>query len=461
MFWLSQCKSSNSLYNCGLYEFKQRHYQQLEAAKASSTYWRGDEYRHSWKLRRIKATNCNEVDKILKPLEHYKVMAAQSAQHTLKVLQRDINSYNQLVDKFFRGEVDRPRIPRYRKSGGLFNVIFPSQALTYRNGFVYPSISKLSKPELLCEIKLEVPEFIDINLLREIRIRPSRNEFWIDWICDDSKQPIKDSPNLDYNQAIAIDHGVKCWLSAVTTKGKSFIVEAPQLKTAIWKYQTKVKQYKQGKSNFYWDDYLDKLTSKYNLQVRDAVNKAARFVINRCLRSGIGNLVIGWNKGNKQNINLGRKNNYEVVNMPTARLIKRLEELCSEYGIKFIVTTEEYRSKASFVDDDELHQYGAKPAEWKPSGERITRDEYRTKDGRIIHADLNGAGNILRKVFDQVFDHRFYGRIRLEIIKRDALTRPKRYDVFNNLKKKYRKQTLRSPARVRLSASLDHVVTSA
>lgn len=85
----------------------------------------------------------------------------------------------------------------------------------------------------------------------------------------------------------------------------------------------------------------------------------------------------------------------------------------------------------------------------KPSGERITRDEYRTKDGRIIHADLNAAGNILRKVFDQVFDHRFYGRIKLAIIKRDALTRPKRYDVFNNLKKKYRKQTLRSPARVR------------
>lgn len=149
------------------------------------------------------------------------------------------------------------------------------------------------------KLNWKYPNLLILTGVREIKIRPSRNEFWIDWICDDSKQPIKDSPNLDYNQAIAIDHGVKCWLSAVTTKGKSFILEAPQLKTAIWKYQTKVKQYKQGKSDFYWDDYLDKLTSKYNLQVRDAVNKAARFVINRCLRSGIGNLVIGWNKGNK------------------------------------------------------------------------------------------------------------------------------------------------------------------
>ena len=195
---------------------------------------------------------------------------------------------------------------------------------------------------MLCEIKLEVPLFVDINLVREIKIRPSRGEFWIDWVCDDAKSEIANNLNLDYSHALSIDHGVKFWLSVVTTKKKSFIVEAPQLKTAIWKYQQKVKHYKQGKSSFYWDEYLDKLTAKYNLQVRDAVNKAARFIINHCLSQGIGNLVIGWNKGNKLWINLGRKNNYEIVNMPTARLIKRLEELSKEYGIKFIVTTEEY-----------------------------------------------------------------------------------------------------------------------
>ncbi|MEO1378069.1 MAG: zinc ribbon domain-containing protein [Cyanobacteria bacterium J06635_10] len=252
----------------------------------------------------------------------------------------------------------------------------------------------------------------------------------------------------------ALDHGVKFWLSAVTTQGKSFIVEAPQLKTAIWKYQTKVKQYKQGKVNFDWDDYLDKLTAKYNLQVRDAVNKAARFVVNRCLKDGIGNLVIGWNEGNKLWINLGKKNNYEVVNMPTARLIKRLEELCPEYGIRLFKTSEEYTSKASFVDNDELHQYGAKPAEWKPSGKRISRDMYRTKSGQLIHADINAACNILRKVADQIFSQPLTALIAYELIKRGALTDPKRYDIFQNLKKKYRKQTL-------LPVSLDHVVASA
>ncbi len=453
-FWEAQCRASNSLYNSALYEFKQAHYKKLELEQARSAYWVSDDYRSNWKLRQVTATNYYEVDKLLKPSEHYKLMAAQSAQQTLKEIQESITSFNKLVNLFFKGEVDKPKLPRYRKSGGLNAVTFPLQALTYKNGYVYPSVSRLSKPDLLCEIKLEIPEFVDINLVREVRVRPSRGEFWVDWICDDGKEEITNNPKLDYSHALSIDHGVKFWLSVVTTKKRSFIVEAPQLKTAIWKYQQKVKQYKEGKSNFYWDEYLDKLTAKYNLQIRDSVNKAARFVVNHCLKNGIGNLVIGWNQGNKQNINLGRKNNYEIVNMPTARLIKRLKELSKEYGIKFIVTTEEYTSKASFVDNDELHQYGAKPKEWKPSGKRISRDEYRTKNGDIIHADLNAAGNILRKVADKIFSNNLRAKIRLEVIKRGALIHPKRYDIFQNLKKRYRKQTLRS-------ATLVHGVTSA
>lgn len=388
-------------------------------------------------------------------------MAAQSAQQTLQSVQEAINSFNSLVDLFFKGEVDRPKMPQYRKSGGLYCVTFPKQALTLRNGYVYPSISQLSKPDVIGEIKLDVPDFVDFNLVREIRIRPSRGEFWIDWICDDSKEEIQHNSQLNYNEFLSIDHGVKYWLSAITTKGRSFIVEAPHLKTALHQYQDKVANHKEGKPQGYWDDYLDKLTSKRNLRVRDAVNKAARFVINRCLKDGIGNLVIGWNKGNKQNINIGKKNNYEVVSMPTARLIKRLEELCKEYGIIFHIISEEYTSKASFLDRDKLYNYGEKPVTWKPSGKRITRDEYRTKSGLILHADINAAANILRRLFNSLSGMPNIKKSR--ILKRldGVLTDPKRYDIFMNLKKKYRKQTSRSPARVRLSAFLNHVVTSA
>ncbi|MGB3656012.1 MAG: transposase [Rivularia sp. (in: cyanobacteria)] len=453
VYWTEQCQHSNSLFNCGLYEVKNHYYKQLESERRYSTYWREDDFRVSWQLKKALGVNYNVLDKLLKSNKHYRGLPAQAAQQTLKIVASSIDSFNRLVDAFFAGTVDKPKLPRYRKSSGLFAVSFPTTNLKFANGAVRLPVTSSAKPDMICDTWIDIPEFVIVEQIKVIRIRPSRGEFWCDFVIDDGKPELEVNPNLKYNQALAIDHGVKFWLSAVTTKGKSFIVEAPQLKTAIWKYQQKVKQYKKGKSGFYWDEYLDKLTAKYNLQVRDSVNKAARFVINHCLKNGIGNLVIGWNQGNKQNINLGRKNNYEVVSMPTARLIKRLEELSKEYGIKFIVTTEEYTSKASFVDDDVLHRYGEKPKEWKPSGKRISRDEYRTKDGRIIHADLNAAGNILRKVFDQVFSYRLRGKIQLELIKRDALTHPKRYSIFQNLKKKYRKQTSRRMASASVATS--------
>ncbi|MEG5055744.1 hypothetical protein QUB35_35270, partial [Microcoleus sp. B13-B6] len=52
----------------------------------------------------------------------------------------------------------------------------------------------------------------------------------------------------------------------------------------------------------------------------------------------------------------------------------------------------------NFLDGDSLPRYGEKPPEWKASGKRIKRGLYRSADGTVINADLNGSANILRKV---------------------------------------------------------------
>ncbi|WP_198648529.1 hypothetical protein [Cyanothece sp. BG0011] len=54
--------------------------------------------------------------------------------------------------------------------------------------------------------------------------------------------------------------------------------------------------------------------------MRDAINKAARFVINYCLKHQIGNIVFGWNDRQKESINIGKTNNQNFVQIPTARL---------------------------------------------------------------------------------------------------------------------------------------------
>ena len=316
-------------------------------------------------------------------------------------------------------------------------ITFPKQALIYKNGCFYPSISRETKPELITEVSLPLPEFIDADWVREVRIRPSLGEFWIDWVIDDGKKPINVNPNLDYSQAWGFDHGGTNWLTGVSTRGKSLIINGRKLKSMNQGYCRLVAKYKQGKSEFYWDANLDRIQRQRNNQMRDAINKAARFIINQCLNDRIGNLVIGWNEEQKNRHDMGKRNNQNLVAIPTGRLIERLKQLCSEYGIQFTITEEANTSVASFLDDDSLPKHGEKPATWKASGTRIKRGLYRTRLGYLVNADANAAANIIKKVATQL------GLCLVEV-GRASLRVPQRIDLFNRLDKSYRKKTLRS-----------------
>jgi hypothetical protein len=58
-------------------------------------------------------------------------------------------------------------------------------------------------------------------------------------------------------------------------------------------------------------------------------------------------------------------------------LRRKLEALCSRYGIEYLETEESYTSQASFYDRDEIPVYNAdNPAKYKFSGRRIKRGLY-------------------------------------------------------------------------------------
>lgn len=353
-------------------------------------------------------------------------------------------SANGLVKAYYKGDVDRPKLPRYRKTGGLAAVTFPAQALTLKNGQVYPSVSKETKPHLIDEISLHLPEFIDFAWVKEVTIRPNLGEFWIDWVIDDGKQPITYNPNLDYSSCWSFDHGGDNWLTGVSTGGISYIIDGRKLKAINQGYCRLVAKYKQGKSDFYWDANLDRVQRKHNNQMRDAINKAARFIVSKCLEDKTGNLIIGWNEGQKQRSKMSKRNNQNFTPIPTGRLIERLKQLCPEYGIILTVTEESYTSKSCFLSNDPLPKYGVseacpkgiKPENPKASGKRVERGLYRSGNGKLVNADANAAANIMRKVATQLD----LDLSRLARVGREALTLPKRYCLFNNLTKRYRKR---------------------
>ena len=109
-------------------------------------------------------------------------------------------------------------------------------------------------------------------------------------------------------------------------------------------------------------------------------------------------MIVGYNPGIKQEINIGRSNNQNFVQIPFWQLRQKLQALCCRYGIEYGEQEESYSSKASFYDQDQIPIYNAdNPSQQKFSGRRINRGLYRTKDRHLVSADINGSANILVK----------------------------------------------------------------
>ncbi len=427
------CEHSNNLSNSTLYLIRQRHFESCPIR----TYFDKDGFYRTSRQDRLVKVSYSELCKLMKEDYFYKVLGGQCAQQTLKSVVESLKSYNGLLKGFWKGEVDRPRLPNYRKKGGLSAITYPSQAVSFdlETGECILPISRELNQDLksdlrLTEVRIKGCANIKISQIAEIRIVPQNQQFYAEYVYQTNPVQLI---NLDYSLALGIDHGVTNWLTCLSNQGQSFMVDGRKIKSINQGYNRQVAKLKKGKPAKYWDERLSNITDQRNNQIRDAINKAARLVINYCLSHRIGNIVFGWNTGQKDGIDIGKKNNQNFVQIPTARLKKRIEELCSYYGIVFTETEESYTSRSSFLDNDLLPKFGEKPASVKFSGKRIKRGLYQIKNGQTVNADTHGAANILKKVKTQL-------NLDLTKVCRGALTLPKRYDLYKNLNKLYRKR---------------------
>jgi len=78
---------------------------------------------------------------------------------------------------------------------------------------------------------------------------------------------------------------------------------------------------------------------------------------------------------------------------------------CVIYNLNIIETEESYTSQASFLDMDKIPTYKkGKNNNCQFNGKRTYRGLFESKDTICINADVNGASNIIRKVFPNAFD---------------------------------------------------------
>ena len=116
-------------------------------------------------------------------------------------------------------------------------------------------------------------------------------------------------------------------------------------------------------------------------------------------------IVVGYNKDQKQGIGIGKQNNQAFVSVPYEKLRRCIRTVAAKLQVPVVEQEESYTSKASLLDLDGLPVYQeAQKLETGFSGRRIRRGLYRSSDGTVLNADVNGAGNIIRKWYPEAFD---------------------------------------------------------
>ena len=336
---------------------------------------------------------------LLKDSENYKILNSNMAQQILKEVDGSFKSFFGLLKLAKKGKYAFKdcRLPHYMPKDGFITLVIGFVRLN-GNKLIIPfshGYKKSHKP-----VEITIPPILADKKIKEIRIIPKANAkfFEIQYTYEVSEIQRK----LNTNNALALDLGINNLVTAVSSNGKSFIIDGRRLKSINQWYnkQNARLQSIKDKQNFgkKTTNRQKAIARDRNNKVNDYMSKAARIIINYCIANDIGTLIVGYNETFQCNSNIGKANNQTFVNIPYGKLRDKLEYLCQLNGIVFVKQEESYTSKASFWDRDNIPVYNAdNPQSYKFSGTRIRRGLYKTADGILLNADVNGALNILRK----------------------------------------------------------------
>ena len=336
---------------------------------------------------------------LLKSSPNYKELNSNMAQQILKEVDGSFKSFFGLIKLAKQGKYSFKdcKLPHYLPKDGYTTLVIGFVRLN-GNKLILPFSNNFKKTHKVVEITIP-PVLLD-KKVKEIRILPKANAryFEIQYIYE--AECIQ--RNLNTKNALALDLGVNNLVTAVSSTGKSFIVDGRRLKSINQLFNKENARLQSIKDKQHFGkkptNRQKAIARDCNNKVNDYMNKAARMIIDYCINNDIGTLIAGYNVTFQRSSHIGKQNNQNFVNIPYGRLRDKLAYMCELNGITYVEQEESYTSKASFWDKDNIPVYNSdNPKEYEFSGNRVHRGLYETANGKTFNADINGALNIMRK----------------------------------------------------------------
>ena len=356
------CFKSKNLYNAALFEFRQSFFDK----ELDTLTWQN--------INRIFNQN-NQFD--------YRELPSKVSNTVLKKLGNNISSFWSLVKKSDYNK--KVSLPKYlHKTEGRFIVEFNKQTFSNKRDEDNNLIICKSSLDLRIPTKVEKPQ--------QIRIIPKVGCYMIEVVYEVEENRLKQNQRV-----AAIDLGLNNLATVVTNDGDNPILISGRKIKSINQYYNKMTSKNKAllPYNVFTSKSLHRLWLKRNNKISYEIHKVTKFLANYFDERDVNKVIIGNNSGWKNEINLGKRNNQNFVNIPYTKFINQLTYKCQLLGIIVIVREESYTSKASFLDYDEIPNYKDEVIP-KFSGKRIKRGLYRSTT-RKINADVNGAYNIMVK----------------------------------------------------------------
>ena len=363
------CHLSKNLYNASLYDVRQ--------------------YYFETKLYRTWQSQVPIFTKTKNP-DFFALPSTLAGEVLMQVGRQFIGFFNNKSNK-------KKRIPKYKDKNGYNVVTFTKRTISKQIEF---DEDKQIYTYTLCKKSYN------------LKIQSSKSNIkMVKFVYDEENDLIKcfkiyevEQPELkkDNSRYFSIDPGLNNIVSIYNNIGiRPLLYNGRPIKSINQYYnKTNAKLQSELPTNVKTSKKLKLLSFKRSNKIDYEMHKISSHIINEAVKNNISKIFIGNNKGWKNEINIGRRNNQNFVNIPHTKLFNQLLYKGLLNGIEVIFTEESYTSKASFFDKDYLPKYGESDNH-KFSGRRISRGLYKDSKGNLWNADLNGGGNIMRKISDK------------------------------------------------------------
>jgi len=332
-----------------------------------------------------------EMDKLPQPTDEYRALPSKVAQWVMRQVALAWKTYfaacaawEAAPSRFF----GHPKLPKYHDKKGRNLLIYTEQAISRHPGnagWIIPS-----------GLPIRVATKQPFDAIAQVRIVPHATHYTVEVIYEQKIIPT----DVDPLWVAGLDIGVNN-LAVIASNQPDFtplLVNGRPLKALNQWYNKRRAHYRSLlPDGQYTSHRLDSLADKRKRQVDSYLHVASRRIVDHLVQRHIGTLIIGKNDGWKQKVKLGTRTNQAFVFLPHTRFIQMLQYKAQLMGIRVTVTEESYTSKCSFLDLEPIGKHDAY------AGKRVKRGLFRASDGRLLHADVNGAYNILRKVLPDAF----------------------------------------------------------